>query len=240
MIFAIVLTALTQVGGAVWLLALILRGTGPARVLRHGFLLISLYTAFSVGAWALSPVFGRVALPCFGTDVAGLRAERLAFCVMNRSYVVPELADELVLVGQALATEGYELRTLDAGFPIPMPMVPHLTHAAGRAVDIALPLDGMRAPFGYFAFVQPQEGDTQPCDGQIGRLRWDLPGLQPATVTLDEGALRAQLTAILDRPRLEVLIEPHLEARLGFDSPRLRFQGCHAARHDDHIHIRLN
>ena len=45
---------------------------------------------------------------------------------------------------------------------------------------------------------------------------------------------------LLDDPRLgRMLLEPHLDQRLGLSDPRLRFQGCRAARHDDHIHIQL-
>jgi hypothetical protein len=36
-----------------------------------------------------------------------------------------------------------------------------------------------------------------------------------------------------------IFIEPYLAARLGVSSPVLGFQGCRAARHDDHIHIQI-
>jgi hypothetical protein len=36
-----------------------------------------------------------------------------------------------------------------------------------------------------------------------------------------------------------IFIEPHLAQRLGVSSPLVRFQGCRAARHDDHIHVQL-
>jgi hypothetical protein len=34
-----------------------------------------------------------------------------------------------------------------------------------------------------------------------------------------------------------ILLEPHMAARLGVTSPLIRFQGCRAGRHDDHVHI---
>ena len=37
----------------------------------------------------------------------------------------------------------------------------------------------------------------------------------------------------------KILLEPHVQRRLGVSSDKLRFQGCHAARHDDHVHIQL-
>jgi len=36
-----------------------------------------------------------------------------------------------------------------------------------------------------------------------------------------------------------MLLEPPLARRLGVADTRLRFQGCRAARHDDHIHIQF-
>jgi hypothetical protein len=37
----------------------------------------------------------------------------------------------------------------------------------------------------------------------------------------------------------KVFVEPHLRERLGVSGDVIRFQGCAAARHDDHIHIQL-
>ena len=37
----------------------------------------------------------------------------------------------------------------------------------------------------------------------------------------------------------KVFIEPHLADRLGATGEKIRFQGCRAARHDDHIHVQL-
>jgi hypothetical protein len=36
-----------------------------------------------------------------------------------------------------------------------------------------------------------------------------------------------------------VFVEPYLAARLVVSSPLLGFQGCRAARHDDHIHVQI-
>lgn len=41
-------------------------------------------------------------------------------------------------------------------------------------------------------------------------------------------------------PRVgKVLLEPHLKAQFAPGAGKIRFQGCHAARHDDHIHLQL-
>lgn len=57
--------------------------------------------------------------------------------------------------------------------------------------------------------------------------------------------LGADRTATLIRVLLtdtrggKVFVEPSLAAALGLADDRLRFQGCRAARHDDHIHVQL-
>ncbi|WEX89606.1 hypothetical protein PZN02_003519 [Sinorhizobium garamanticum] len=37
----------------------------------------------------------------------------------------------------------------------------------------------------------------------------------------------------------KVFIEPHVKNALGITDGHVRFQGCRAARHDDHIHIQV-
>jgi len=37
----------------------------------------------------------------------------------------------------------------------------------------------------------------------------------------------------------KIFIEPHLVKRLKLASNKIRFQGCRAVRHDDHLHVQL-
>jgi hypothetical protein len=37
----------------------------------------------------------------------------------------------------------------------------------------------------------------------------------------------------------KIFIEPHLKNALGITDGHVRFQGCRAARHDDHVHIQV-
>ncbi len=105
---------------------------------------------------------------------------------------------------------------------------------------------GLRSPIGYGAFEQPRANDPTPCEaGQLLTLRWDLDPLQPVfrDLPLDEERTRAALEWLFDEGRgfgiERVFIEPHLATRLGLSSPVLGFQGCRAARHDDHIHLQI-
>ncbi|WP_326494137.1 hypothetical protein [Ensifer sp. SL37] len=76
-------------------------------------------------------------------------------------------------------------------------------------------------------------------------LRWDLDFLQSLwrPLPLEEGrtaeALR-WLSAEGSGFGIEkIFVEPHLAQRLGVEAGSIRFQGCRAARHDDHIHMQV-
>ncbi len=99
------------------------------------------------------------------------------------------------------------------------------------------------SPLGYWVYAGPRVGEAQPCRGERATLRWDFDWVQPlfASVQTD----RAQTAVLLDgllrhgppRGLRKILFEPHLRDRLGVDSALVRFQGCRAARHDDHLHL---
>jgi hypothetical protein len=38
----------------------------------------------------------------------------------------------------------------------------------------------------------------------------------------------------------KVFIEPHLKNRLNLNHSKIRFHGCRAVRHDDHIHFQIH
>ena len=37
----------------------------------------------------------------------------------------------------------------------------------------------------------------------------------------------------------KIFIEPHLKKRMNLKNPKIRFHGCRAVRHDDHIHLQI-
>ena len=240
LLLAALLTVLTQIGGLAWLLALGVR----RRIL--GFLFA--YMALSAGAFALAPAFGRVALPCFGSGAFAMHSP--FFCALNRHYAVPEMAEVLRDAAEAMerAHPGTRLRVLDAGFPFldGFPLLPHLSHDDGRKADLALfyrdgaggPISSTPSPIGYFAF---EDGSTD-CPAVWPTLRWDLPWLQLLwpTLALDDGRTRDLVRTLAADGRVtRLFLEPHLRDRLGIESPKVRFQGCGAARHDDHIHVEV-
>lgn len=234
------LTLLSQLGGLAWLLAICFK--------RRFTIFFLTYTFLSISALWIAPLFGREPLPCFETD--GLQMQSKMYCALNRHYVVPELKDVLFEYSTKIQIKHPNTKTmiLDANFPFltGFPLLPHLSHHDGRKVDLAfyhkneeeyLP-KATRSPIGYFAF---EKGPTN-CPENLLSLRWDLNILQPFwhSYKLDEIRMKSALQILTEDKRVEKLfIEPHLKTRLGVESPKIRFQGCRAARHDDHIHFQL-
>ncbi|SIN76046.1 hypothetical protein [Vannielia litorea] len=233
---ALVLTVLTFTGGAAWLSALAFR--------RRWLALGALYLALSATLWVAAPLWGRQPMPCWGEP---LRAKGI-YCAMNRTYVTPELA--LVLADLAGAMEAAHPGTitlmLDGGFPATnLPLLPHLSHDDGQKADLAFWYRDAQgyapartpSPLGYFAF---EAGPTDCRPGSFS-LRWNLAWLQPfwPEMTLDGPRLETALALLEADGRVgKVFVEPHLAQRHGAGS-KVRFQGCRAARHDDHIHLQL-
>jgi len=234
------LTVTTQLGGLAWLLALLFK--------RRLMAFLLAYAALSVSAVYVAPLFGRVALSCFADGP--LQVQSWLYCATNRTYVTPDLKAVL----EAAATDierrypGTVTLALDGSFPIlnGFPLLPHLSHDDGEKVDLAFYYDGIdgyipgavRSPIGYFAF---EEGPSD-CPSVWPTLRWDLASLQPLwrDLRLDEGRTRDLVEVLAADPRVgKILIEPHLKQSLGLTSPKIRFQGCRAARHDDHLHLQL-
>lgn len=240
-IFAVlVLTLLTQLGGLAWLLAQVFR-----RKLA-GFLLA--YVALSVSAVFVAPSFGRVALSCF--DQGPLQVQSAFYCALNRTYVAPQLRDVLHDVAQQMDQQypGTVTVVLDGNFPFfdGFPLLPHLSHDDGDKVDLAfyyrdaagyLP-GATRSPLGYFAF---EDGPTD-CPPRWLTLRWDLAPLQSLwrDYAPDVPRNAALLRLLTQDDRVgRTFVEPHLAQTWGVSHPKIRFQGCRAARHDDHIHTQL-
>lgn len=57
---------------------------------------------------------------------------------------------------------------------------------------------------------------------------------------LDPERTKVLLNALIRSSEIQkILIEPHLKQRLHITASKVRFQGCYAARHDDHIHVQI-
>ena len=249
------LTLLTQIGGAAYIVALFAttrcRSAGVSRWRRKAYLAtgtVLIYTAASVAIVPpLAGMFGRERVPCASTTFAG--------CVLNRTYLTPKTRALTAELGQAIASRfsGSNVTILEGSFPFfdGFPLPPHLSHHDGRKVDLAYfyrdaggqPIArGSPSPVGYFHFQQPRPGDREPCAGRFTPLRWGFAWLQPKEPAwvLDEERTRAMIRWLKAQPEVtRIFIEPHLADRLGVGGGKVRFQGCQAARHDDHLHVEV-
>lgn len=240
LLWFLILTALTQIGGIAWLIALGFR--------RRVAVFMPAYLALTLAAHQLAPMLGREALPCW-SDAEPKLASPL-FCALNRNYADPAL----IAVTRDLAAHmaqvypGTVTQVLDANFPFldGFPLLPHLSHKDGRKLDIAFWYDRdgtyqpglLRSPIGYFAF---EPGPTS-CPPAWPTLRWNLDWLQHLLphYDLDEARMQEALRWLTaDKRVARIFLEPHLVQSLGVTGGNIGFQGCRAARHDDHIHIQL-
>ncbi|MCC6723039.1 MAG: hypothetical protein IT258_00920 [Saprospiraceae bacterium] len=209
----------------------------------------------------LVPIFakwesGRVPLPVFGNPV--LKPHQIGyFAALNHHYVRPEVKASCERVAAQLAKQfpGTCLYYLDANFPFfdGYPLQPHYTHRNGITVDIALhwknktdgkPLDGAPFPLAYGVSAKPLPGEVDMEDKCKNKYRSIEMRLTEKLVDVSKYELDEKITGEMIRLFLKeksvckILLEPHLKTRLGLEKEdKLRFQGCHAARHDDHIHV---
>lgn len=239
----VALTAISLFGGVAWIVAAI-----TTKGWRRPALAIALYgLATAATIWA-APFAGRQVTGCWG--IGKVEAASPIYCLLNRSYVTPELAAVLDDLADHMAQTHPDLRvtSLDGSFPFTnMPLLPHLSHDDGEKMDLAFfylesedgtPTDRQRSPLGYFAF---EDGPTD-CPDVTLTLRWDLRWLQPVfpDLKLDEDRMRRAMRQLIEDDRVsKVFLEPHLQRTLDVEAPKVRFQGCRAARHDDHIHMQL-
>lgn len=202
-----VLTVLTQVGGLLLWVSLPFLASAAGRLrpwsrIAAGIeaatiflLLYALACLFVVPP--LAAMGGRVPLPCFGDT---LRSRSVLYCALNRHYVRRDLRALVEDMADAVTRThpGAKVRTLDAGFPFldGFPLLPHLSHRNGTAVDLALfyvGRDGWPAPspspLGYQIRVRTS-GEATLDDGTIHDvLRW----LQDAEVARRDDHIHVQI-----------------------------------------------
>ena len=193
---------------------------------------------------------GLVQLPC--DEASMLRPASPRYCAGDGKHWVTPTARavlEAVTARFTRAHPGSAITYMEASWPSGIrPMPPHLSHGDGRQVDIALfhldragkPLARPPTQSGYGAFEPPRPGEPRPCAAVTRPANNEDPPANRGW-QLDEARNRTLIQALLDDPRVaRILIEPHLEQRLGFAGhPKMRFPGCHAMRHDSHIHVEV-
>lgn len=217
-----------------------------------------LFVAFDSAAGSAGPIpapkkrptpspAGLVPLPCDGSEP--LRPAHGFYCLGDRHYVTPQARDAIVRAARAVhaAYPDTVVTFMDASWPSgKKPFPPHLSHGDGRQIDLALfyeTKDGEALPKppnsinGYEAFEPRPASEADPCPGRWKHRRADPPKTRAWRLDDDRSELLTR-ALVGDRRVRRVLIEPHLEKRFGlWGHAKARFQGCHAARHDDHLHV---
>lgn len=260
------LTVLTQVGALVLLLWLPLNRWLKKRITRKGWSFFGRTGAF-VLFWSLCSLviippiasqFGREALPVWGE--AHLKPFRLGYCLLNRHYVRPELKQILLDASAEMQQKypGTVVAYLDANFPFwnGFRLFPHLSHNDGRKVDLAFFFQDRESgtyqprqaltPIAYGGSVLPQKGERDQAAACEAQGYWQYSFMYQALPQNERWQWDAPRTKSLlrllarDNRVGKILLEPHIESRLGLGGyDKIRFHGCQAVRHDDHLHVQL-
>lgn len=259
------LTLFTQTGGLIFLACWPILNTINKKVShkwKRFFFKITAYSAvyLMVNLLLLPPLAkmesGRVPLRIWGNDFLKPH-QAFYFSILNHHYVRPEVKASCERVAAQMAEKfpGSKLYYLDANFPFfdGYPLHPHFSHRNGITVDVALywqetatakPLDGAPFPLAYGVSEEPHPGEVDMEDkcGNPFRsieMRWTKKIVDMDKYQLDEERTAAMIKYFLkEKSVCKILLEPHLKSRLGLSKEnKVRFQGCKAARHDDHIHV---
>ncbi|MEO0894781.1 MAG: hypothetical protein AAFY71_00075 [Bacteroidota bacterium] len=261
------LTLLTQVGGLIYLLyiplSLQLNKRIQPRFKRFmaklgSFLTVYLLFSFLIIPTLASKISNRVPLPLFDHHVKPLH---YGYVLLNRHYVKPQLKQIVLNVGERMDKAFPEsiIAYMDAGFPFwnGYPLLPHLSHDDGEKIDIAFFFKdkegkeiNRKTPtfLGYGSGFEPQKGERdRPAEcakqgaWQYNWMHNNLPRFPWRDYELDKARSKKMIQLFARNKAIEkILIEPHMEQRLGMTQyGKLRMVGCKAVRHDDHIHVQL-
>ncbi len=254
----IALTIITQIGGIVFLCALMLsnhRYLGSKFWSRICYFVLLYLLATFVIAPLLAPYFGRVKIE----HTEHLAAHSFFYQLANRNYVKPQLNKALGQMASSFASQHPNIKIiyLDANFPFwdGFPLLPHLSHDDGKKIDLTFIYEDEnnkmtnkkpgRSGYGIYVQARPTEFDQHALCKKKGYWQYDFTkflslGVRYNKLKLSASATRNLAQHIVQNPSVEkIFIEPHLKKRLNLNDPKIRFHGCGAVRHDDHIHLQI-
>ena len=177
--------------------------------------------------------------------------------LLNRNYVRPEMNHLLRQIENTLKNTNIEIHYLDANFPFinRFPLLPHLSHNDGKKIDLSLIYENQKGEIsnkqksnsGYGVFTKPRKNEINQIEKCInsGYFQYDYPkyltlGEINKNLKFSEKGTKRLIESLLKQKTLgKLFIEPHLKTRLRLNDDRIRYHGCRAVRHDDHIHIQL-
>lgn len=153
---------------------------------------------------------------------------------------------------------GVVIQYLDGSFPSfnYFPLWPHLSHGDGKKLDIAFhyldahtkkPVQDGPSFSGYGIGEDPRPGEINwplKC-GTEGYWQYNIisaiiPQGSRKNFIFDSTTTALLINSFAASQTIDKLfLEPHLKIRLKTGSPKIRFHGCQAVRHDDHLHIQM-
>lgn len=266
LILFILLTVFTQVGGVVYLLNLFLvKKIKPSiqnKYLKSAtpiFLFFTLYliTSFFI-VTPIASAFGKVRLPMF--EQHNLKPANIMTCLMNRNFVRKELKTALEKACNELQLKypGTTIYYLDGTFPLfsKFPLFPHFSHRDGRKLDLTFfykskstgqAINTTPSWWGYGVCEGPQIGETNMPETCAQKGHWQYSIIENITPQgrkrdlIFDAERTKYFIELLDKQTeiKRMFIEPHLKERMQLKCNKIVFHGCHAVRHDDHLHIEM-
>jgi len=256
LIISVFLTVITQVGGVIYLISILIISRKSSRFrFKRSVLFVSLYLIITfLFVPNVAPHFGREKIKDSSTIVAHTFFTKLT----NRNYVKPEMNIALQTISKAFQKKHNDIKLvyLDANFPFfdGFPLLPHLSHSDGKKIDISLVyetksgvvVNKRKSISGYGFYEEPRKGDDDfnwICKKK-GNWQYDFPkhltfGKINKDLVFSEVATRNLILEIIKQPQVgKLFVEPHLKKRLNLKSSKIRFHGCQAVRHDFHIPIK--
>ena len=249
------LTALTQIGGIVYLLSLIISKKWNKNLKFKTLIIFISFYLFSTLLIVplISPIFGREKVK----HSEKIKPTNYMTVLLNRNYVKPKLNELLSKTEKKLNGTNIEIHYLDANFPFinKFPLLPHLSHNDGKKIDLSLVYETengiitnkQKSISGYGLFESPKITEHNQIEKCLknGYFQYDFPkyltlGKINRQLVFSEKGTKKLIENILKSKDLgKLFIEPHLKSRMNLKNNRIRYHGCRAVRHDDHIHIQL-
>ena len=260
------LTVLTQVGGIIYLLSILTHqltdkwssNTYLKATYRFtSFLTLYFFTTFFIVPLIAKPL-GRVPLPL--TETSHLQPLNILTCILNRNYVREELKQTAFEVAKQMNEKfpGTTVNYLEANFPFinNFPLIPHLSHNDGKKLDLSFcyrdsktnePTNDCPSFIGYGICEEPRPNEKNTADDCADKGNWQYSFLSNVIsqdskqdFVFDNDKTKELVSLFVKQSSIgKIFIEPHLKKRFNLHSDKIRFHGCHAVRHDDHIHIQI-
>ena len=246
---------MTQIGVVVYLLSLIISKKWNKNLKFKTLIIFASLYLFSTLLIVplISPIFGREKVK----HSEKIKPTNYMTVLLNRNYVKPKLNELLSKTEKKLNGTNIEIHYLDANFPFinKFPLLPHLSHNDGKKIDLSLVYETengiitnrQKSISGYGLFENPKPTEYNQIEKCLknGYFQYNFPkyltlGKINKELVFSEKGTKKLIENILKSQNLgKIFIEPHLKSRMNLNNNRIRYHGCRAVRHDDHIHIQL-